>query len=281
MLRVPDVIVSSNWLHKNLNNPKLIILDATIPKVGQTEDDISLEEFIPNTIFFDLKNVFSDQKAAFPNTILDPMKFQLEARKLGIKKDSCIVVYDRHGIYSSPRAWWIFKTMGFENIAVLDGGFSGWKKQVGILENETKPILIRGDFHVHFQANLVSRVIEISESLQNENISIIDARDSKRFQGLIEEPRPRLRCGHIPGSKNLPYVNLLKNGFLKPKEELESYFSEFTKSEKVIFSCGSGITACINALAFCSLGNSNFSVYDGSWTEWGSDSSLPISTSYD
>ena len=134
MLQVPDVIVEANWLHENLENSKLIILDATIKKVTGSSDNTSTQEQIKNAIFFDLKNIFSNQDSEFPNTVLDAVAFEEEAQKLGINQDSCIVVYDQLGIYSSARVWWLFNLMGFQNIAVLNGGFPVWKSKKYLTE---------------------------------------------------------------------------------------------------------------------------------------------------
>ena len=120
MLRVPDVIVSVDWLHQNKENENLIILDATVLKVGQFPESIK-QEYIPKSLCFDIKKKFSDLESDLPNTVPSEEQFQENARALGINNQSCVVVYDQHGVYSSPRAWWLFQLMGFENIAVLNG----------------------------------------------------------------------------------------------------------------------------------------------------------------
>lgn len=277
MLQVPDVIVETNWLNDHLNDSSLIILDATIKKVTSLDATASNHQQIKNAIFFDLKNTFSDQKSRLPNTVLTPETFQKEAQKLGINQESCIVVYDALGIYSSPRVWWLFKLMGFENIAVLNGGFPAWLEDNYPTDSERRKVTFLGDFEGKYNESLFSDKEKVKQSLYKDQTQIIDARGNDRFKGVVPEPREGLRSGHIPSSINTPYTDVLNGGKLKPKEELKEVFKSLkTKKNNPIFSCGSGITACILALASESIGIKNYSVYDGSWTEWGSDVNLPI-----
>lgn len=277
MLKVPDVIVETDWLYEHKNHPDLIILDATIKKATSNESTKSNKGHIPKSIFFDLKNTFSDQESILPNTILPFSKFEEEVQKLGINNDSCIVVYDDLGIYSSPRVFWLFQLMGFQNIAVLNGGLTAWIENEFPLIVERNHLEIKGDFKTNYIPEFFSSMSDVRKALSKNDISIIDARGEERFSGLVDEPRKGLRSGHIPNSSNIPYTEVLKEGKLASKETLEKVFKNKEMSQKkAIFSCGSGITACILALATEYVGNKNYSVYDGSWTEWGSDINLPI-----
>ncbi len=275
MLQVPDVIVEAGWLYENLDHPKLIILDATIKKVTSSSLNNSAQEYIKNTLFFDLKNTFSNQESEFPNTVLDAVTFEKEAQKLGINQDSCIVVYDQLGIYSSARVWWLFNLMGFQNIAVLNGGFPVWKSKKYLIEQQQTKSLPQGNFKSSYTTSLFISKKEVLNSLSNLDIKVVDARSHNRFMGIEPEPRKDLPSGRIPNSSNIPYTEVLNECILKSKTELESIFKSYTVETKVLFSCGSGITASILALAFRYINKNNFAVYDGSWTEWGSDVSLP------
>nr|WP_321225977.1 sulfurtransferase [uncultured Psychroserpens sp.] len=263
-------IVSVKWLHDNLDNEKLVILDATIRKVSDSIS-FSSEGWIPKTRYFDLKGKFSDTEAEFPTTVPSAEQFQQEARTLGINQDSIIVVYDTKGIYSSARVWWLFKAFGFDNVAVLDGGLPEWKK----LNYKTVTSLetlnwSAGNFVANYHPEYMRFFNHISEISNNKDCLILDARSQDRFKSKVAEPREGLRSGTIPNSENLPYTDLLNGNCLKSKEELESIFNTFKIEDKSLtFSCGSGITACILALAATILDYKNISVYDGSWTEYG------------
>ena len=185
MLKVPDVIVETDWLYEHRNHPDLIILDATIKKVTSNESAKINKGYIPRSIFFDLKNTFSDQESILPNTILSFSKFEEEAQKLGINKDSCIVVYDDLGIYSSPRVFWLFRTMGLNNIAVLNGGLTAWIEDEHLLVEERDQVETKGDFKTNYTPEFFSSVSDVRNALSKNEISIIDARREDRFSGLV------------------------------------------------------------------------------------------------
>jgi len=277
IVNIKQSLVSVDWLAKNMDAENLVILDATMPKVTWEKNTFEDKDIqIPNARYLDIKNVFSDTSAAFPNTMLSGEKFQEQARLLGINKDSAIVVYDTIGIYTSPRVWWMFKAMGHNNIAVLDGGLPAWIQKGFPIEEGKIPNISRGDFTANYDEHFFSDNNKILNLLNDKNTAILDARSYDRFMGLVDEPREGLRVGHIPNSKNLPYSNLLIDGKLK-NNDLQKIFKELVpENDQVIFTCGSGITACILALGAEMAGIENLSVYDGSWTEWGSLHQLPI-----
>jgi thiosulfate/3-mercaptopyruvate sulfurtransferase len=277
-LKINKPLVSVNWLHQNIEATNLIVLNGTLPKVALKSNEIKTEESqIPNTRFFDIKKVFSIQGAQFPNAALEPKDFEIKARELGVNKDSFIVVYDEHGIYSAPRVWWLFKTMGFDNVAVLDGGFPAWKNAGYAAEKKQDRNFDTGNLTVNYNPRSLINSDTVLDSLNNTEKQIVDARSSGRFYATVPEPRAEIRSGHIPNSKNLPYSVLVSGGKLKSKATLEILFNEVsTNSNKLIFSCGSGITACVLALGATIAGYDNLAVYDGSWTEWGSLPHLPI-----
>ncbi len=269
-LSINTPLVSVEWLHSNLNSENLVILDASIKKVVGGDDSKS-EVQIPNTRFFDLKEAFSDTSAPFPTTFPSEQQFTNSAQILGINKDSAIVVYDDQGIYSSARVWWLFKAMGHENVAVLNGGLPQWINSGFETESKilNKPDL--GNFEAHYKPELMKYFDDVKKASSEKSYIIIDARSEARFKSLEAEPRKGLRSGTIPNSVNLPFEDLLDKNQLKSKEVIEAKFMKLAKKdEPLIFSCGSGITACVLALGAEILGYKNISVYDGSWTEWGS-----------
>ncbi|WP_296316545.1 sulfurtransferase [Winogradskyella sp. UBA3174] len=259
-------LVSVKWLNANLNTTSLIVLDATINKAIS-----NTAERIPNARFFDIKKKFSTISAPFPSTLPTAEQFQEEARLLGINEDSAVIVYDDKGIYSSARAWWLFKTFGFKNIAVLDGGIPEWLNnnfEVEHYKDETYPI---GNFEAKLNLELMTDFNGINTFSNKPDSLIIDARSEVRFKCLVDEPKAGLRRGTIPNSENLPYTELLNGNKLKSKTELSEIFNNLVEDKtELVFSCGSGITACILALAATLCNYNNLTVYDGSWTEYGS-----------
>ncbi|TNJ46523.1 sulfurtransferase [Tamlana fucoidanivorans] len=264
-IKLTTPIVSAAWLFKNINADNLIVLDGTINKEFNPE---SVQ--IPQARFFDIKQKFSDVSNPFPSAFPSQEQFQKEAQLLGVNQDSAIVVYDDKGIYSSARVWWLFKAFGFDNIAVLNGGFPTWQKAGYPTEFMNVYTEGKGNFTANLQPNFMKFFGDVKKASQETSYTIIDARSQARFNCEVPEPRAGLRSGTIPNSVNLPFTDLLENGELKPKVELEKAFYMLAeKDEALIFSCGSGITACVLALGATVAGYNNISVYDGSWTEWG------------
>lgn len=263
-------LVSTDWLLEHIDAPNLVILNASIAKVTDASD-VTTQQYIPNSQFFDIKKKFSDVNAPFPNTVPSIVQFTTEARNLGINKNTAIVVYDDKGIYSCARAWWLFKAFGHDNVAVLDGGLPQWL-------TEEKPIAesyalndVQGNFESSYNTSYFKFFKDMDALIKEDACLILDARSKDRFEGIIEEPREGLRSGHIPSSKSLPYTRLFDGNLLKSKSEISEIFRNLIDSqEHLVFTCGSGITACILALCAEYVNYKNLSVYDGSWTEYGS-----------
>jgi thiosulfate/3-mercaptopyruvate sulfurtransferase len=275
-LKLNKPLVSVDWLYSNLDNEKLIILDCTISKVKINSKIILEKNQIKGAIFFDIKHVFSDENGKFPNTVLKPKLFQEKAKTIGINKDSILICYDNLGIYSSARVWWMFQLMGFKDIAVLDGGLPEWKLKKYPVENLEKHQINKGNFIVNYQPEKLKSTEDVLNSYENKDVLILDARSKERFNGTEPEPRKNLSSGHIPNSHNLPYSEILLNGKMKTLEELHTIFKNFKNKKQFIFTCGSGITASILALGAALIDLENIAVYDGSWTEWGSELKNPI-----
>jgi thiosulfate/3-mercaptopyruvate sulfurtransferase len=272
-----DSIVSVQWLKANLSAENLVIFDASMkPIVPVPNAAPETRVYIPGSLRFDFDDVLTDHTKPLPHMMPGAEFFQEEMQKLGVDQDSAIVAYDKDGIYSSPRAWWMFRAMGHDQVAVLDGGLPAWI-QAGY---ETSLTLAapkgRGDFASRPQGGLFVDSRFVLQALADSTFSVIDARSAGRFKGQEPEPRPGLRGGHMPNAVNLPYTSVLENGRLSSKSKIQSLFEHY-KDKRLIFSCGTGVTACVVALAAEQAGYKDLAVYDGSWTEWGqADSGLPV-----
>jgi thiosulfate/3-mercaptopyruvate sulfurtransferase len=277
-LKMNTPLVSVAWLHNNLENKNLIILDCSIPKVTVNTIVSEQKTQIKGAVFFDIKNSFSDKKAAQPNTVLAPAEFEKKAQELGIHRDSILVCYDDLGIYSAPRVWWMFQLMGFTNIAVLDGGLPEWKASNFPIETPVVYQPKKGNFRADYQPEKLKYTKDVLYAIANKSVLILDARSSGRFYGTAPEPREDLKSGHIPSSVSLPFGEIQQNGKMKSKDELSKIFSDNNNNNKeIIFTCGSGITAAILALGAAIVKVENVAVYDGSWTAWASTENLPVS----
>jgi thiosulfate/3-mercaptopyruvate sulfurtransferase len=265
-------IVTSSWLNDHINDKNTIILEAFLEQ--NQADLVGLNNIqISGSRLFDIKNTFSDTNNSLPNTFPTEEKFTIECQKLGIHKNSKIIVYDCIGMYASPRVWWMFKTMGHENILVLEGGLPQWIKEGYTIQNRIVKKYAKGNFQAKLQPKNIKNIAQVHENISTNKALLIDARSEERFNGTIKESRLGLRNGHIPKSINIPYNSLQKEGKFKSKSELAELLK--FKEQPLIFSCGSGITACIVLLACELISENPKSVYDGSWTEWAS-SNLPI-----
>ncbi len=273
-LKFPSALISVEWLAAHIDAPNLVILDASTSMPA----DQAAEVWIPRTRLFDYDKTICDRKSTLPHMLPTAAEFTAEVRKLGVNNDSLIVVYDKQGIFSSPRGWWMFRAMGHAQVAVLDGGFPAWQAAGHDVADIDTELAAAGNFNASYQPELVSDVAQVLAALSSAESDVVDARSQGRFHGNEPEPRPGLRPGHMPQALNLPYDQLLKDGCFLPQGELQKVFFEkqINKQKQLIFSCGSGVTACILALGAELAGYRNISVYDGSWSEWGLPSDLPV-----
>jgi len=270
-------LIATKWLSENFNNPNLIILDAS-PKENKSNLTAEFPDIqIKGARLFDMETIFYDKESSIPNMIPSPEVFEEECQKLGIHKNSLIVVYDNLGVYTSPRVWWMFKTMGHDAIAVLNGGLSAWKKEGFSCEPLKINSYKRGDFEPNYHPNLVCNAKQLLENIEIMKIQVIDARSEGRFSGTTPEPRENMSSGHIPNSVNLPFELVLSNGKMKSSEELTVIFQKYAiKNQPLAFTCGSGITACIILLASELIFKNVKMLYDGSWSEWGQTGKYPV-----
>lgn len=271
------VLISPDQVLKIKMEEKAIIFDATIDKINQSIDN-SVLELIPDSHFLDIEQDFSDHSSPLPHTMISEIQFTKEARKLGINNDSILIIYDRWGIYSSPRAWWMFRFMGFKKVYVLDGGFPAWKAAgLPISSNYATSVNTVGNFTAIQQNDWYISKDDLLHKLDSPKMTITDARSSDRFNGTSAEPREGVRSGHIPGSQNIAFNQVLDGIKFREKEYLIRIFEDKIKKENQnVFTCGSGVTASILALAAYHIGYKHISIFDGSWAQWGSDHNLPI-----
>ncbi|MFD0762614.1 sulfurtransferase [Lutibacter aestuarii] len=273
-----EPLVSVAWLFKNIENPNLIILDAS-PKENKSNLIPKYTDIrIKGARMFDMETTFLDKKSAIPNMIPSEEVFTKKCRVLGINNESIIVVYDNLGIYTSPRAWWMFRVMGHKKVAVLNGGLDAWMKEDFPVESISEITNNKGNFKANYQPNLVKDSSFLVNNIKQKTHLVIDARSVDRYEGNVPEPRENMASGHIPNSLNLHFKNVLDNdGKMKSKNELLTIFQQFTiKNQPLIFTCGSGVTASILLLASEIALENNKSLYDGSWAEWGQLGKFPI-----
>jgi len=276
-------IVETDWLASHLSSPDLIVLDGSwhLPTANRDAKKEYLAEHIPGALFFDIDDL-SDEKSSLPHMLPSTVKFASRMKKMGIGDGARIVVYDTSGIFSAARVWWTFRAMGHKDVAVLNGGLRKWKAEGHPLEDG--PPVKRYERHYTPLQNteIIRDLDEMQTLLKKSGTQIVDARPAARFEGRDAEPRPGLRSGHIPGSKNVPSQDLLNaDGTLKPQDALRKLFTDagIDVSRPVVTTCGSGVTASMLALALAVLGQTNAAVYDGSWAEWGQESNgLPVET---
>jgi thiosulfate/3-mercaptopyruvate sulfurtransferase len=271
--------VSTHWLAAHLKDPDLRVIDASwhLPSAAREAQAEYMAAHIPGARFFDIDEI-SDQRSALPHMAPPPEKFVSRMRAMGVGDGHQVVVYDTAGLFSAARVWWTFRLMGKTDVAVLDGGFPKWLAEGHPVE-DMPPVVRDRHITVQRQAALVKDVTQVAHASKLGDTEIIDARPAARFRGEVGEPRPGLRSGHIPNSRNLPYALLLNpDGTMKDVAALRAVFADagVDLAKPAITTCGSGVTAAILSLALERLGHRNHALYDGSWAEWGMYDDLKV-----
>lgn len=277
-------LVETDWLEPRLRNPNVKVLDATwfMPDTGRNARREWIEERIPESLFLDLE-LISDPASPYPHTVVEPPVFSDEVTSLGIEHNDQIVIYDRLGLFSAPRIWWMFKLYGYDKVAVLNGGFPKWKAEGRPTESGQPEMPVPSfPFEVGFRPKLMRILPQMQENLKSGKETVLDARSPGRFTGEEAEPRPGVRSGHIPGSHNLHYARLTdpETGAIRGADELKAMFAEagVTDDKPVVCTCGSGVTASALAFALHLIGRDDVAVYDGSWSEWSAQDDTPVET---
>jgi thiosulfate/3-mercaptopyruvate sulfurtransferase len=269
-----DLFIEPKTLMSKLGNINLKIFDATfyLPDSGLVAEDEYKKKHIPNAIFFDI-NKIADPNNSLPHMIPSKDLFSKMMQNIGLNKDDEIIIYDNSPFLSSARAWFLFRYFGHDKISIMQGGIKNWKNYGGNI-TQGNVILEKGNYIASAERKeLVVNLNEMILASQNKKNVILDARSKKRFLGEALEPRPNLPSGHIPNSKSLPSSDLInKEGYLKSKDEINQIFSNINvnTNDKIIATCGSGVSACVISIALFCLGKTDTPIYDGSWTEWAS-----------
>lgn len=272
-------LATTQWLADNLGAPDLKVVDASwhMPASGRDAAAEFAEAHIPGAVFFDI-DAIADTSRDLPHMLADPETFAGMVGALGISETDRVVVYDTVGVFSAPRAWWNFRIMGVAQTVVLNGGLPKWRAEARPLEaGAGAPTAARFE-----PSPILGAAVSATDILaglgRNDAPQIVDVRSARRFDAEIDEPRPGLRRGHIPGSVNLPFAELIADGGLKDVPALTRAIAAagIDPEKPVITTCGSGVTAPILNLALAAAGYDQMRVYDGSWAEWGKDRTLPV-----
>jgi thiosulfate/3-mercaptopyruvate sulfurtransferase len=274
-----DPLVSTEWLARHLDAPDVRVVDCTwfMPADGRDARAEHEALHIPRAVFFDIEEI-SDTESELPHMLPSPTKFSSRVRKLGLGDGLRIVAYDNNRFYASARVWWMFRAMGHEDVAVLDGGLAKWKAEG--LPTDDLPVR-PSERHFTPRANsfLLRDLDQMRANLTAKREQVVDTRSAARFSGSVAEPRPGLRAGHIPGARNLPASDLVAaDGTLKDAQALTALFAAagVDLEKPITTSCGSGVSAAVASLALARIGRDDVALYDGSWTEWGAQPDTPV-----
>jgi thiosulfate/3-mercaptopyruvate sulfurtransferase len=277
-----DPLVSTDWLAAHLDDPRVKIIDATfkLPGVLPLPVEDYLAAHLPGAVFFDVDHI-ADPNDPRPHMFPTAEQFARDVAALGISSGDTVVAYDAGGWVAAPRAWWMFLSFGHPDVKVLDGGLKKWLRE-GRPTHSGMVAPKPGKFQARLDPGHIRSQQQLVGNLQTQAEQLIDARPRPRFEGTGVEPRPGLRPGHIPGSRNVPYAELFdaNTGAMKPLEELRKVFAGagVDMARPIVTTCGSGVSALVLTLALYRLGVRGSALYDGSWSEWGLPDGPPVAT---
>jgi thiosulfate/3-mercaptopyruvate sulfurtransferase len=275
-------VVSTDWLATRLSSPGLRVVDGSwyLPGSGRDPAAEYAAGHIPGAVFFDL-DASSDPDTPLPHMLPSAAAFAARMTTLGLHDSDDLVVYDGSGAnLSAARVWWTFRIFGHRRVAVLDGGMGKWRR-------ENRPVepgivmLPAGHFTARLDRKAVRDLAAIRANLEHRREQVVDLRSAGRFAGSEPEPRPGVRSGHVPGSKNLPFTQLVSSdGTILPDHQLRGRLEAagIDLSQPIVATCGSGTSACALVLSLELLGYRNAAVYDGAWTEWGGRADTPVAS---
>lgn len=280
-LQALSPLVSAEWLAARLRDENLAVVDGSFFLPAQRRDAHAeyLAEHIPGAGFFDI-DAIADTANPLSHMLPPEQVFAEAIGRLGIGPDTRVVAYDGNSFMASARVWWTFRVFGHPGVAVLDGGLARWK-QLGLPLESGPAVKTARIGAAKFHPGLVRGLEEVKALLDDPAVQLVDARAPGRFAGSEPEPRPGLRSGHIPGSRNLFFKRLVDEATqcFKPAELLEREFRQagIDPGRPVVCTCGTGVTASVLALGLYCIGQTGAAVYDGSWTEWGGREDVPVS----
>ena len=271
-------LVSTDWLAARLGAPDVVAVDGSsyLPTVKRDAAAEYLVGHIPGAVRFDV-DAIADHSNPLPHMLPSAEQFARDIGALGIAETDTVVVYEAGGLFSAPRVWWTFRLFGVEQVLILDGGLAKWKAEGRSVETGTgrrAPRVFKG----RKPADVVASLDAVRAALRDGSTQVVDARPADRFRGEAPEPRPGARSGHMPGALNVPSAGVIAEGRLAPPKKIKQAFAAggVDLDRPIITSCGSGLTAAILWLALDTIGKPPKALYDGSWSEWGSRSDLPI-----
>lgn len=274
----PAKLVTAEWLAGEIGKPDLVVVDGSwyLPTQHRNGHAEFVAGHIPGAVFFDHDRIV-DPASELPHTLPSAADFAAAMGKLGVAADKRIVVYDGAGMFTAPRVWWMLRVFGAADVAVLDGGYPAWTAGERPVETGESNRLGTA-FGAEADLGAVADAEAVRAALEGGTAQVVDARASSRFRGLVAEPRAGLRAGHMPGSLNLPFTELVDGTKLKDDEGLRQAFAAagVDLGKPVITTCGSGVTAAVLAFGLARLGVADVKLYDGSWSEWGARAELPV-----